>query len=97
MTKITESARGEQCQVRIPGVCNHNPETTVLAHLGGGGMGMKQPDCEGSYCCSDCHSVIDGQVPRPEGWTKSDITLAHHEGCVRTRSILIDKGLLICK
>lgn len=31
-TKLTKAARGRECQVRIPGVCNGNPETTVLAH-----------------------------------------------------------------
>ena len=63
MSKITKSARGEECQVRIPGVCNHNPETTIFAHLRGGGMGKKQPDSEGAYCCSDCHDLYDGRAP----------------------------------
>ena len=95
MTKITQSAKGEECQVRIPGVCNHNPETTVFAHLGGGGMGMKQPDSEGAYCCSACHDVLDlrTKYQRPT----LEIRLAHHEGAMRTRKILIEKGLLICK
>ena len=29
MSKITQSARGERCQIRFPGICNHDPETTV--------------------------------------------------------------------
>ena len=109
MSKITKSARGEECQVRIPGVCNHNPETTVFAHIGGGGMGMKQPDCEGAYCCSACHDVVDGRVPFEmanstafgreisRGFNKAYLYLAHFEGCVRTRKILIEKGLIILK
>ena len=32
--KIRNSARGQDCALRIPGVCNFNPETTVLAHVG---------------------------------------------------------------
>jgi len=40
--KYTESARGQECQVRIPGICSHDPETVVFAHLNGGGMGMKR-------------------------------------------------------
>jgi len=95
MSKITESARGEQCQVRIPTICNHNPETVVFAHLGGGGMGMKQRDSEGAYCCSACHDVIDRRVKFH--WPVLEIILAHHEGAMRTRKILIEKGLLICK
>lgn len=27
-----KAARSRACTVRIPGVCNHNPETSVLAH-----------------------------------------------------------------
>ena len=64
MSKLTESARGQECHVRIPGVCNGNPETTVLAHLkptGHGTMGGKPPDICGVFACSDCHDVIDGR------------------------------------
>jgi hypothetical protein len=93
MSKITESARGEMCQVRIPGVCNHNPETVVFAHIGGGGMGIKQPDTEGAYCCSACHDAVDFRVPTPL-WTAKEIRFAHHEGAMRTRKILLDKGLI---
>lgn len=35
MSKITQSAKGESCTVRIVGYCNGNNETTVLAHLNG--------------------------------------------------------------
>ena len=38
MSKLRKSAKGQLCLVRLPGVCNHNAETTVLAHLGGAGM-----------------------------------------------------------
>lgn len=97
MSKITKSARGEDCQVRIPGACNRNPETTVFAHINGGGMGMKQPDTEGSYCCSGCHDVIDGRDrynPRGLEWDLEYVHLAHLEGCIRTRAILIEKELI---
>lgn len=96
MSKITQSAKGEQCQVRIPGYCNHNPETTVAAHLGGAGMGLKHPDSEIAYTCSGCHDVIDGRVPAV-GYLRQDIYLMHLEGCVRTRKILIEKELIILK
>lgn len=32
MANLRKEARGRECQVRIYGVCNGNPETTVLAH-----------------------------------------------------------------
>jgi hypothetical protein len=95
MSKITKSARGEQCQVRIPWVCNRDPETVVFAHLNGGGMGMKHLDCEGAYCCSACHDVVDGRVD--SRFTRLEIENDFHWGCVRTRAILVEKGLLICR
>ena len=95
MSKITESARGEQCQVRIPGVCNRDPETVVFAHLNGGGMGMKHPDTEGAYACSACHDAYDGRVPELN-WSKTYLDVCFYEACVRTRKILLDKGLIKC-
>ena len=72
MTNLRNLARDQECQVRIYGVCNHNPETTVLAHLrlgGVAGMGQKPPDFPGCFvfACSNCHDVIDGRQ-------KSDLT-----------------------
>jgi len=93
MSKITKSARNEQCLIRIPGICNHDPSTTVLAHIGGGGMGFKSPDIEASYCCSSCHDAIDGRIKTE--FSRELLDLWHHEGAARTRKILIDKGLLI--
>lgn len=50
MSKLTKLARGRDCQVGLP-CCNHNPETTVLAHFrlaGICGMGMKPHDILGA-------------------------------------------------
>lgn len=30
---LRKAARSRACTVRIPGVCNHNPETSVLARI----------------------------------------------------------------
>jgi hypothetical protein len=57
MSKITKSARGEDCTLRIPGVCNFDPETTVFAHTGSGTA--KRNHDKGCYACSDCHDAID--------------------------------------
>lgn len=66
--KYRDFARGQDCTVRIAGVCNFNPETTVLAHLpcGQKGTGMKGFDTVGVDACSACHDVIDGRVPGVE-------------------------------
>ena len=95
-SKITQSARGEECQIRIPFICNHNSETTVFCHADGGGMGMKSPDCEGAYGCSACHDVVDGRV-KPTSLMWYEIDLDFYAGQRRTRAILIEKGLLILK
>lgn len=62
--KLTTSARGESCTVRIVGRCNGNPETTVLAHLPTNrhGMAIKSSNLAGVYACSACHDCIDRRV-----------------------------------
>ena len=91
-SKITKSAKGEDCQIRIPGVCNHNPKTTVFCHLGGAGMGIKQKDLHGAYGCSDCHNYVDGRVPSNRD--KNIIKLWFYDAVFRTQKILIEKGLI---
>ncbi|MEE8207856.1 MAG: DUF1364 domain-containing protein, partial [Nitrosomonadaceae bacterium] len=93
LSKIRKSARDEDCQVRIPGVCNFNPETTILGHLGGAGMARKSNDIHSAYCCSDCHDVIDGRVKCLD-FTNTEIKLMFYDGMVRTQLILIEKGLI---
>lgn len=98
MSKIRESARGEECQVRIIGVCNHDSATVILAHPNnygaGKGAGMKALDPLSAYCCSACHDVYDGRRGRPEGMRKTDVELAFHEGHQRTFVKLVAKGLV---
>ena len=82
---LRAEARGRGCMVRLPGVCNHNSETVVLAHvrlIGVSGMGMKADDLLGAWCCSRCHDVIDRRA-RTDMDLK-EVRLAHLEGMVRT-------------
>lgn len=92
--KLCDSARGQQCMVRIPGVCNHNPETTVLAHLNGGGMSTKKSDLFGAFCCSSCHDLLDGRR-KPFGYSREDIELMHRQGVERTQQWWLDNGLVV--
>ena len=95
-TKITKSARGEACTIRLPG-CDGGGETAVLCHYslsGLSGGSFKAADCQGAYGCYSCHQVVDGQKPRPEGYTRAEVRLAHAEGVFRTQAILKQKGLL---
>ena len=104
MSKITESAQGEKCQFRIPGVCNFNTDTTVFCHENGSGLGTKWPDTEGGYGCSACHDLIDGRSTykwddvhgreSEDVYTRLQIMAMFYEGARRTRLILIEKGLI---
>ena len=88
MTNLRKEAKGRECQVRIVGVCNGNPETVVLAHyrMGGlNGMGMKPDDIFGAWACSACHDAVDGRTK-----TKYDceqLRLFHEEGVFRTQAV----------
>lgn len=95
MSKLRDAARGQDCQIRLPGICNFNPETTVLAHYrlaGICGTGIKPIDQIGSWACSDCHLAVDGQTNT--GFTREALDLAHLEGMVRTLAALHKRGLL---
>lgn len=58
-----KEARGQECQVRLEGVCNGNPETVVAAHsnqyIHGKGGALKAHDCFVAWACSDCHRELD--------------------------------------
>ena len=65
--KLRDSARGQECALRIPGVCSGDTETTVLCHLpfGGRGVGIKASDDFAVYGCHRCHSALDGRALPP--------------------------------
>jgi hypothetical protein len=96
VSKITLSAKGEQCTVRIPGVCNFNNETVIFAHLNnmrfGHGTGIKT--LLGAYCCSACHDTIDSRTNPPAGMSNDDIKLSHYEAVFETLLKLNKKGLI---
>lgn len=92
MSKLSKAARDRECQVRIPGICNGNPETTVLAHYrmaGICGVGMKPHDLLGAWACSSCHDEIDRRTRRIDA---DSAAMAHLEGVLRTQSILLKEG-----
>lgn len=92
-SKIRMSAKGEPCLARIPGVCNGDSATTVLAHLNGAGAGCKHSDHKAAYACSECHAWLDGGYVQ-QGYTRDTRDLWHLEGVLRTQDRLIDKGLI---
>jgi hypothetical protein len=98
MTPIRKSAKNEECTIRLPGVCNFDPATTVLCHSNEGadgkGMGLKASDERAAYGCSACHDVVDGRRPRPEGLTLELVATLFKEGIAQTNRILKRKGLM---
>jgi hypothetical protein len=98
LSKITESARNEQCTLRIPNVCNYDSSTTVWAHSNrsrdGKGLGLKANDENGAYACYACHSVYDRQRPRPEGMTLEQVESYFTHAMNVSRLMLIEKGVL---
>ena len=95
---LRKEAKGRNCQVMIPGICNRNPETVVLAHLNNKrlfkcGMSLKVPDEYGAWACSSCHDAIDGRRFATK-FTDDEIKIMHLEGVIRTQLILKDEGKL---
>jgi len=92
---LRKQAKGRDCTVRLQGICNHNPETTVLAHIrmaGLSGMGMKADDLLGAWACSNCHDAIDRRSNTD--LDRDYVRLAHLEGMARTITILRKEGIV---
>ena len=79
--------------VRIPGVCLHNSETVVLAHIrlsGVSGMGIKAPDLLGAWACESCHSLYDRR--QNTDFDPDFVNRCFLEGVIRTQNVLINEG-----
>ncbi|OOF56160.1 hypothetical protein BKK56_04045 [Rodentibacter genomosp. 2] len=94
MKKINyrKEAKDRECQVRLPGICNFNPETTVLAHYRlHSGVALKPDDIQGAWACSACHDECDRRTRKMD---TEYVRLAHAEGVFRTQAILRREGKL---
>jgi hypothetical protein len=94
MTDLRQEARGRPCQVRLPGICNGDEFSTVLAHLrlaGVTGMAQKAPDLLGAWCCAACHNEVDGRTRELE---RDFVKLAFYDGMARTQNLLYREGKL---
>lgn len=92
---LRKLAKAQICRVRLPGVCNGNRETTVLAHVREGfyGMGVKPPDLCGVHACSSCHDAIDGRS-RPKHLTPDEITKATLRALCEQLTWYADQGVV---
>lgn len=92
---LRDYAKFHDCMVKLP-CCNHDPATTVLAHLrmaGITGMGQKAPDILGAWACSECHRCCDS-YGASHGYERDFVRLAFFEGMARTQYQLFKMGLI---
>lgn len=98
MSKITDSARGERCTIRILGACRDDDRTVVFCHSNelrhGKGAGKKSDDRHGAYGCQTCHDIVDRRRDPPAGMPYAAVLKAFRQGNKQTVRKLKAKGLL---
>lgn len=97
--KVLNHARGQECQLALPGICQHDPETTVFCHLNGSafgkGGGLKAHDIAGFFGDDACHRYYDvGHGTNP---IISDLELSQAliKAVVNTWVILVNDGVIV--
>lgn len=97
-TPIRRAARNQDCALRLAGICNFDPATTVLCHSNfladDKGMGLKAPDTAAAFGCSACHDVLDGRRPCPADLSLAELEATFYAAVRRTHEILRSLGLL---
>lgn len=91
MKRITQSARGRDCEIRLPG-CNPGPdnETVVFCHfrlMNVSGLGFKTDAPIGAYGCASCHAKVDSSKD-------PQVQLDFAKACFRTINILWKEGVI---
>lgn len=97
--KVLDHARGQPCQLALPGICSHDPATTVFAHLNGSafgkGAGMKAHDIAGCFADYSCHTYLDtGHGTNPQ-MTDLELSQALLKAVVGTWVILVQDGIIV--
>lgn len=78
---FTEQVRRCAYNVRIPGTCNFNPGTSVVAHYrmpDTCGIAIKPDDVLRAIICSYCHDAIGGRAKTDIDYTP--LRVRHAEG-----------------
>ena len=94
MSRITESARGQPCTLRLEFICCADPATTVWCHVRNkrtAGVGMKPPDLPGFYGCLTCHDEFDRRTQRME---RQAVRAAALDAVAETMKRLTEIGLV---
>jgi hypothetical protein len=77
-TAIRKASAGQDCTLRIPGICRHDPAYTVGAHLRIfhlAGIAQKPDDLFIVDACDRCHDALDRRGSA-SGITMEDILMA---------------------
>jgi len=94
--KVLDHARGQPCQLALPGICSHDPATTVFAHLNGAafgkGAGMKAHDIAGFFADFNCHAAYDLNT---HGLDDAELNAALLKAVVGTWVILVQDGIIV--
>ncbi len=96
MRNLRKAAKGRECQLRLPGVCTGDTETTVLCHIRRGnvaGVGQKPPDLCAVVACSACHDVLDRRNTMG-GYTRDNLDSYTLEALCRTLAMWQREGLI---
>lgn len=90
---LRQLAKGQPCQLRLPTICNDNPETTVLAHIRNAtfGMGIKPPDIIGVWACHACHDELDRRTNKLK---RDEVYVAALSALCRQLKLYVDKGIV---
>jgi uncharacterized CHY-type Zn-finger protein len=94
MSRLRQSACGQECTLRIPGVCCGDRSTTVLAHLKTGGMSRKCPDTAAVYACVKCHDLLDRRHSDWREYDRGELARDAIRALVETHEIMIREGVL---
>ncbi len=93
--QVRDFAKGKGCTLRLSGVCNGDPATTIHAHLrffGWAGVAQKPGDFLGVHACLACHDELDRRNNAGEPvWEFEDVLRALGETQIR----LYTAGLLM--
>lgn len=93
-TPLRKAAAGQECTLRIPGVCRRDPDYTVSAHIrlpGNSGMSLKPLDLFAVDACDQCHEIQEHKNKWADaalGW--DDIVRA----IVETQTRRYEEGLI---
>ncbi|MGL5289400.1 MAG: nuclease domain-containing protein [Aeromonas sp.] len=91
---LRSGAKGQSCKLQLPGVCNFDDQTTVLAHLPSDphGMALKGDDLVAVEACSACHDAIDGRGSY--AWQAGERESAVYAALTRQLHSWVGRGLV---